>query len=117
MSTPDPSGMPRITAWLRPALALCMLAPVGAAIAWAVTRWQISGDDNCGPTATHASCGLSAAGAAAAVAVSALVAALLTLAPALARADRRSSWSRLGWAVVATWIIGAGVYVALPPSG
>lgn len=107
--------MPPVAAWLKPALALGVLAPVGAAIAWAITRWQIRGDENCGPAATHASCGLTAGGAAAVVAVSALLAALVAF--AVAAAGRRSSWHRLGWAVVAVWIIGAAVYVALPPSG
>lgn len=107
--------MPPVAAWLRPALVMCVLAPVGAAIAWVVTGWQISSDENCGPAATHASCGLTAGGAAAVVAVSALLAALVAL--AVAATGRGSSWHRLGWAVVALWIIGAAVYVALPPSG
>ncbi|HYN34888.1 MAG TPA: hypothetical protein VES40_19850 [Ilumatobacteraceae bacterium] len=101
--------------WLRPAFVLCGLTPVVASVAWAVTRWQNSRDPNCGLTATHASCGLSARDAAVVIAVSAVTAAFIAL--VVGWVGRRSSWSWVGWSIVAVWTVCAAVYVALPPSG
>lgn len=105
----------RVATWLRPALVVCVLAPVAIATAWVVTQWQIDGDENCKSAGTHASCGLTAGGAAAVVAVSAVLAALAAL--GVSAVGRRSSWHWLGWAVVVLWVIAAAVYIALPPSG
>ena len=104
----------RIPSWCRPALTVAVATPIAAAIAWAVTAWQIERDENCRDGATHASCGLSAADAVAFV----LVVSAIALGAALVAGWRtRPAGTRIGWVVAAIWAAVVTLYVALPPSG